>query len=56
MRKLIRSDRLGVDRDATIVCVLTGNGLKDPRTAEAQVAEVLGSGPTTEAVVAALGW
>jgi len=56
VRKLVRSDRLGVDRDATIVCVLTGNGLKDPQTAEAQVGDVLGSGPTTEAVVAALGW
>ncbi len=56
VRKLVRSDRLGVDRDATIVCVLTGNGLKDPHTAEAQVGDVLGSEPTTEAVVAALGW
>ncbi len=56
VRKLVRSDRLGVERDATIVCVLTGNGLKDPQTAEAQVGDVLGSGPTTDAVVAALGW
>ena len=56
VRKLVRSDRLGVERDATVVCVLTGNGLKDPQTAEAQVGDVLGSEPTTEAVVAALGW
>jgi threonine synthase len=56
VRKLIRADRLGVDPAATIVCVLTGHGLKDPHTAEAQVAPVLESGPTTDAVVAALGW
>lgn len=54
--KLAREGRLGVERDATIVCVLTGNGLKDPHTAEAQVGGLLEAGPTTDAVAAALGW
>jgi hypothetical protein len=36
--------------------VLTGNGLKDPTTAEAQVGAFLEAAPTTEAVAAALGW
>ena len=56
LRMLVRDGRLGVDSDAMIVCVLTGNGLKDPHTAETQVGPVLEAGPTTEAVVAALGW
>ncbi len=56
IRKLVHEGRLGVAADATIVCVLTGNGLKDPHTAEAQVGGVLDAGPTTEAVIAALGW
>jgi threonine synthase len=56
IRKLVREGRLGVDQDAIIVCVLTGNGLKDPHTAEAQVGGVMDAGPTTDAVVAALGW
>lgn len=53
---LVRAGRLGVEADATIVCVLTGNGLKDPTTAEAQVDAFLEAAPTTEAVAAALGW
>ena len=56
IRKLVREGRLGVDPDAIIVCVLTGNGLKDPHTAERQVGGVIDAGPTTDAVVAALGW
>jgi threonine synthase len=56
IRRLAQAGRLGVTADATIVCVLTGNGLKDPHTAEAQVGGVLDAGPTTEAVMAALGW
>ncbi len=56
IRRLVREGRLGVDPAATIVCVLTGSGLKDPHTAEAQVGGVLEAGPTTDAVVAALGW
>jgi threonine synthase len=54
--KLVREGRLGVERDATIVCVLTGNGLKDPHTAEAQAGGFLEAGPTTDAVAAVLGW
>ena len=42
--------------DATIVCVLTGSGLKDPHTAETQVGSILDAEPTTDAVIAALGW
>ena len=33
--KAVRAGEL--DRDATVVCVLTGNGLKDPTTAEAGI-------------------
>ena len=56
VRRLVEAGRLGVDRDATIVCVLTGSGLKDPGTAETQVGGGLEAGPTTDAVIAALGW
>jgi threonine synthase len=56
IRKLVRDDAGAISPDATVVCVLTGNGLKDPHTAEAQVGGVLDAGPTTEAVIAALGW
>jgi threonine synthase len=56
IRKLVATGRLGVPNDATIVCVLTGSGLKDPSTAEAQVGGILDAAPTTDAVIAALGW
>jgi threonine synthase len=56
VRKLVAAGRLGVEPDATIVCVLTGNGLKDPHTAEAQARAVLEAEATTDAVTAALGW
>ncbi len=56
IRRLVGDGRLGVASEATIVCVLTGNGLKDPHTAESQVGAVLESAPTTDAVIAALGW
>ncbi len=56
IRKLVRQGRLGVEPDAPIVCVLTGNGLKDPTTAERQVGGVLEAGPSSDAVIAALGW
>ena len=56
IRRLVGEGRLGVEPEATIVCVLTGSGLKDPHTAEAQVGPVLEAGSTTGAVIAALGW
>ncbi len=46
-----------VARDALVVCVLTGNGLKDPTTAESGLpVEVLEAEPTTLGVARALGW
>jgi threonine synthase len=46
-----------VDRDATVVCVLTGNGLKDPVTAEAGLTvNVTEAEPTSAGVAQALGW
>jgi threonine synthase len=45
-----------VARDALIVCVLTGSGLKDPRTAESVAAPILEAEPTTDDVRRALGW
>jgi threonine synthase len=53
-----------VPRDALVVCVLTGSGLKDPTTAEAQAeasvgpggSVVLEAGPTVASVAEALGW
>jgi threonine synthase len=45
-----------VDPDATVVCVLTGAGLKDPTTAEAGIAPFIESGPTATDVRRALGW
>ena len=39
------------------MCVLTGNGLKDPTTAESGLpVEVLEAEPTTLGVARALGW
>ena len=45
-----------IDLDATVVCVLTGHGLKDPTTAERQVPPFLEAQPTVVAVAVALGW
>jgi threonine synthase len=39
-----------------VVCVLTGHGLKDPTTAEAQVAPLIEADATIGAVSVALGW
>jgi threonine synthase len=50
--------RGGVPRDAVVVCVLTGAGLKDPTTAQSVAAAnaVLEAEPTVGAVAVALGW
>ena len=45
-----------LDPDALVVAVLTGHGLKDPSTAEAQVGGIIEAGPTVGAVSVALGW
>jgi threonine synthase len=47
-----------IDRDATVVCVLTGHGLKDPETAEktAGAGAIIEAAPTTSGVMKALGW
>lgn len=45
-----------VGRDALVVCVLTGHGLKDPTTAEGQVGGIIESAPTVGSVAVALGW
>ena len=48
-----------IDRDATIVCVLTGHGLKDPETAERTAGganAIIEAEPTTAGVMRALGW
>jgi threonine synthase len=45
-----------LDRDATVVCILTGHGLKDPTTAERQVPPFLEAAPTIGAVAVVLGW
>jgi len=53
-----RAARAGeLDPDALVVCVLTGNGLKDPTTAEAGLTvEVVEAEPTVADVSRALGW
>jgi threonine synthase len=54
VRALVEAGR--IDRDATIVCVLTGSGLKDPVTAERSVPPILEAPASVEGVVRALGW
>jgi len=55
VRKLARAGT--IDPGATIVCVLTGHGLKDPVTASRELAvRTIDSEPTTAGVRAALGW
>ena len=45
-----------VDPDALVVCVLTGNGLKDPTTAEAGLTiDVVEAEPSVPSVMRALG-
>ena len=48
-----------VDRSATVVCVLTGHGLKDPETAERTAGgpgAIIDAAPTVDGVMNALGW
>jgi len=45
-----------IDPGATIVCVLTGHGLKDPDTAALSGSAVLEAGPSADAVRAVLDW
>ena len=45
-----------IDPGATIVCVITGHGLKDPDTAMRNVMSSVTAEPTAEAVTRALGW
>jgi threonine synthase len=47
-----------IPRDASVVCVLTGTGLKDPTTAERLATErrVIQAEPTVGGVAVALGW
>jgi threonine synthase len=53
--KMARAGAL--ERDALVVCVLTGAGLKDPDTAQRIVGErILESDATADAVREALGW
>jgi threonine synthase len=53
--KLARAGEL--DRDSLVVCVLTGNGLKDPDTAERLAGDrLIESSASADAVRLALGW
>jgi threonine synthase len=54
LRAAVRDGR--VPRDAACVCVLTGNGLKDPDTAVLGVATAAPLPATVDALAAALGW
>jgi threonine synthase len=54
VRKMAAAGRL--DPGATIVCVLTGHGLKDPDTAQRLATPPLLAGPSAIELRAALGW
>jgi len=54
LRSAARAGRL--DPDSAIVCVLTGHGLKDPTTAEAQAGGLIEAEATVGSVAVALGW
>lgn len=55
LRKLVSRGEVDL-RESRVVCVLTGNGLKDPDTAVKLSSDVLHLPATVEAVEAALGW
>ncbi|HEY7599849.1 MAG TPA: threonine synthase [Candidatus Limnocylindrales bacterium] len=54
VRKLVEAGR--IDPGATIVCVLTGHGLKDPEQAARQAEPLIDAPPTVDGVREALGW
>ena len=54
VRKLVGAGR--IDPGATIVCVLTGHGLKDPDTAARAVTPPIEAAPTAGGIREALGW
>ena len=54
VRKMAAAGRL--DPGATIVCVLTGHGLKDPDTAARAAEAPLTAGPSATEIREALGW
>jgi threonine synthase len=54
VRKLAAQGR--IDPGATIVCVLTGHGLKDPETASRNVDQLITAPATVEGVREALAW
>jgi threonine synthase len=45
-----------IDPGATIVCVLTGHGLKDPDTAQRMIAPTMSAEPTVDDIRRVLGW
>jgi threonine synthase len=49
-------DAAGIGPDPLVVCVLTGNGLKDPATAERSIPAIVDAAATTADVTRALGW
>jgi threonine synthase len=54
VRKLV--DEGAIDPSGTIVCVLTGHGLKDPTTATGEAPGTLAAAATTDGVMEVLGW
>jgi len=54
VRRLAMSGRVAADD--VVVCVLTGNGLKDPDAPAAALPAVLDADASVDAVLRALGW